>query len=88
MEITFSKGAIKAIREVMILVKRLLVDCFSDLYIVLDMLLYIIREINSKEVLRIKLRIYYNSIKVIIILRINSKKVVTKVIYNRLIFKL
>ncbi len=72
----------------MILVKGLLADCFSDLYIVLDILLYIIKKTNNKEVLRIKLKIYYSSTRVIIILGISSKKVVIKVIYNRLIFKL
>ncbi len=54
----------------------------------LDILLRIIRETNSKEVLRIKARIYYSNTRVIIILEINSKEVVIKVIYNRLILKL
>ncbi len=84
----FSKRAIKATKEVIILAKRLLTNRFSNLYIVLDILLYIIREINSKEVLRIKPKIYYSNIKAIIILRINSKKIAIKVIYNKLIFKL
>ncbi len=84
----FSKEAIKTIREVIILTKRLLANRFSDLYIILNILLYIIKEINSKEVLKIKPRIYYSSTKVIIILEINSKEVTIKVIYNKLIFKL
>ncbi len=83
----FNKGAIKAIREVIILARRLLANRFSDLYIILDILLYTIRETNSKEVLRIKPRIYYSNIRAIIILGINSKEVVIKVIRNRLIFK-
>ncbi len=84
----FSKRAIKAIKEVTILAKRVLTNCLSDLYIMLDILLYTIRETNSKKVLKIKPRIYYNSTKAIIILGISSKKVAIKVIYNRLIFKL
>ncbi len=84
----FSKGAIKAIREVTILAKRLLADRLNDLYVALDTLLYTIRETNSKEILRIKPRIYYSGTRAIIILGISSKEVVTKIIYNRLIFKL
>ncbi len=84
----FNKGAIKTIREVIILAKRLLADYFSNLYIALNILLYIIKETNNKEILRIKPKIYYNDTKIIIILRINSKEVVIKVIYNRLILKL
>ncbi len=44
------------------------------------MLLYTIKETNSKKVLKIKPKIYYSNTKVIIILGINSKKVITKVI--------
>ncbi len=84
----FSKGAIKTIKKVIILAKRLLTNHFSNLYIVLDTLLYTIRKTNNKEVLRIKPRIYYNNTKVIIILGINNKEIVTKIIYNRLILKL
>ncbi len=84
----FGEGAIKATREVIILARGLLADCFSDLYIVLDMLLYTIREINSKEVLRIKPRIYYSGTRVIMILGMSSEEVVIKVICNRLIFEL
>ncbi len=52
------------------------------------MLLYTIKETNSKEVLRIKPKIYYSNTKAIIILGINSEEVAIKVIYNRLILKL
>ncbi len=84
----FSKGAIKAIREVIILARGLLANYFSNLYIALDTLLYIIRETNSKKILKIKPKIYYSGIKVIIILRISSKEIAIKVIYNGLILKL
>ncbi len=72
----------------MILARRLLANRLNNLYITLNILLYIIRKTNSKEVLRIKPKIYYSNTKTIIILRINSKEVAIKIIYNRLILKL
>ncbi len=71
----------------MILAKGLLANRFNDLYITLNILLYIIKKTNSKKVLKIKPKIYYNNTRVIIILGISSEEVATKVIYNRLILK-